>query len=330
MGTPLVSAVIITYNQRDLIAAAIKSAMDQEYDNLEVIVADDASADGTAEIVEETAKSHPGRVFAVIGSENLGITGNSNRALRKCRGDYIAFMGGDDVWLPGKIQSQVDWLEADKSRVLCGHDVEYFDSYTGNSLGLWSDFHQMECGNGAVTCVRDGVPFAASAIMIRSDSLPAHGFDERLKIASDWKLWIDCLSNGGEFGFVEGVCARYRVSTNNVTIRRQHEILQDQLVLLDIVASTHPSLAKFTHSQRAHAFYKLGVLYMKRNMSKTARLLFFESLFSAFFSYRVLIALVMTYLPYNIYSKFLKDQISPRTFSEILQGTFSGVNKEVR
>ena len=126
MPKPLVSILIISFNQEAFIEEALKGALEQDYENLEVVVADDGSTDRTPDIILSYADRYKGRLVAIVGKPNLGITGNSNRGLSLCKGKYIAFQGGDDVFLPGKISAQVDWMEERDSRVLCGHQVEVF------------------------------------------------------------------------------------------------------------------------------------------------------------------------------------------------------------
>src|SRR5579875_3125076 len=123
---PLVSVHLISYNQKDYIGAALSSILDQDYQSFEIVAADDGSTDGTAEIILEFAEKYPGKIIPLVGGKNLGITGNCNRALEHCKGKYIAFIGGDDLFLPGKISAQVKWLEADEKRIMCGHQVEVF------------------------------------------------------------------------------------------------------------------------------------------------------------------------------------------------------------
>jgi glycosyltransferase involved in cell wall biosynthesis len=211
---PKVSVHVIAYNQRDFIREAIDSALGQDYPNLEVVVADDASTDGTADIVAEYQRRDPDRVVAVLGKDNLGITGNSNRALKACTGELIAFMGGDDVLLPGKIAAQVDWFARDPERVLCGHQVEVF--YEDGSLAPHPLTRHLLSGRGAEPLIRHG-PFGATSVMVRRDRIPVHGFDETLPVVSDQLLWIEVVRDDGILGHVPGTLARYRRHSANVT-----------------------------------------------------------------------------------------------------------------
>ncbi len=216
---PLVSVHVVTYNQEEYIEETLRSALEQEYDNLEVVVGDDASTDRTPEIIMELASEYPGRLIPILGKERLGITGNCNRVLKRCRGKYIAFLGGDDVFLPKKIALQAAWMEASERRVLCAHQVSLINE-KGQPLGRvlpqrvpgWA-----REGEGNKMVLRSCNIFPACSVMVRRSAIPAYGFDARLPIVSDWKLWIDVVSSNGCFGFIDGVYAKYRIHSQNIT-----------------------------------------------------------------------------------------------------------------
>jgi len=212
--SPLVSIHIITYNQIEFIHETLTSALEQDYENLEVAVADDGSTDGTAEVILEYAAKYPNRLIPLVGGSNIGITGNSNRGLKACNGKYIAFQGGDDVLLPGKITAQVAWMEENEKRVLCGHQVEVFYEDGSRSHVLTP---KLMSGVGHTWLIENGVPYGATSIMVRASSVPAYGFDESLHWGSDLRLWIDCVGQSGCWGSVSGIYARYRKHANNIS-----------------------------------------------------------------------------------------------------------------
>lgn len=277
---PLVSIVVVTYNQESLIDEAIQSALDQDYPSLEIVVTDDASSDQTPDIVAKYAKDWPDRVVAVLGRERLGVAGNYNRGLAKARGKYIAFLDGDDVMLPGKITAQVEWLEQDSNRVLCGHDLERFGTESGDHITLESELSPLLHGEGPIACIRYGrtsSALSAPAVMIRASAMPTNGFDERTGIASDWKMNIDCLMGGGSFGYVDGVFARYRRHPESVCVRAGHDrglrtrLLGETLAVLALVEAEG---AEFIHScryARAELFYEQGNWHLRRYELAEAR-----------------------------------------------------------
>jgi glycosyltransferase involved in cell wall biosynthesis len=266
---------MLAYQHRPFIAAAIRSALDQAGPPVEVVVADDGSTDGTYEEVEAVREADgTGRVVLLPRRANGGLAGiaeNGNRALRACRGRYVAFLDGDDMFLPGKLAKQVAWLDADERRVLCGHDVEVFDSATGARMYLGSAMTPMRRGRGATALVRDGVPFATAATMVRRAALPGHLFESRLRIVLDWLLWIETLAAGGEWGHVDGVLARYRRHGGNITSRNPAVSAEDQLVTLALVDARFPALGRAVRAGRGRVLYGLGIEAARRGEAGAAR-----------------------------------------------------------
>lgn len=208
MKNPLVSIGIVAYNQEEYIAEAIQSAVDQEYRPLEIIVADDFSSDRTPEIIREFFEKYPDLIIPAMGQENLGVTGNSNRALALCHGKYINMLGGDDVLLPDKIARQVEWMEGNENRVFCGHACEIFYDDANISPKIVHPTHVS--GVGAKSIILDGPPYFALSVLFRKDAIPSYGFDERALIVSDFMLWVDLAGTQGIWGMIDGVHARYR------------------------------------------------------------------------------------------------------------------------
>ena len=106
-GEPLVTVVIPTYNRADYIAETIESVLSQTYRNIEVIVIDDGSTDGTAQVVAPFIPR-----VSYVQQENAERGASRNHGLRLARGKYVAFLDSDDVWLPTKVADDVAYLEA--------------------------------------------------------------------------------------------------------------------------------------------------------------------------------------------------------------------------
>lgn len=105
MGEKLVSVVIATYNGERYLRAQLDSILDQTYRNLEIVVCDDRSKDGTADILQEYAQG--AGIKWHRNEERLGPAQNFGRAISLARGDYVAFSDQDDVWKPTKIETSV-------------------------------------------------------------------------------------------------------------------------------------------------------------------------------------------------------------------------------
>ena len=111
-GRPLVSVCITTYNQKDYIERCITSAVSQlPPGQLQILVADDGSTDGTREIISRLAQAYVGTVEAVFNEVNLGPSGNLKHLVERAVGEFIAHLDGDDFWLPGKLRRQLAELD---------------------------------------------------------------------------------------------------------------------------------------------------------------------------------------------------------------------------
>jgi glycosyltransferase involved in cell wall biosynthesis len=253
-----VSILIISYHQEDLIAATLRSALDQGSD-VEIVVADDHSTDGTCDVVEEIARTSAVPIRLVRGERNVGITGNCNRGLASCRGDLIAMLGGDDLMLPGKIVEQRAWMATSARRVLCSHDSESFDSETGATLHLDSERVRFEPElTGAAALCRGETFYSGSSVVLRREAMPAGGFDERLPMVSDRKLYIDTVGRDGVHGVIPGVWSRYRHHQRNVSHTRRKEMFDDLSETYRLVAAEQPWFAKECELGLARPHYTYG------------------------------------------------------------------------
>ncbi len=258
---PLVSICIVTYNQVKFIAEAITSAVNQDYENLEIVVADDGSTDGTADVVLEYAARYPERVKPVVGEPNLGIAGNCNRALRACKGVYIAWLAGDDIFYPDKVRMQVDWFEANSARVLCGHAVEIFDANTRDTVRVINRVLPKRQGKGTEDVIRHCVR-GGSWLMVRRESVPEYGFDERLSAASDWKFVIDCLAGGGEYGQIDGVYSGYRKHYHSLSAVEPETVVKDIIITISLVEAQYPQYLRACLDSRSNRFLWMGIRYL--------------------------------------------------------------------
>lgn len=135
---PTVTVMMITYRHEEFVAQALDSALSQETSfDVDIVVSDDASSDGTPAIIAEFAARYPDRIQAVLRRENVGVARNWVDTLLACRGKYVAFLEGDDYWdSPHKLQKQVDELEAHPDAALCSHPVKVVSSETGEVLAV--------------------------------------------------------------------------------------------------------------------------------------------------------------------------------------------------
>ncbi|MGH7462336.1 MAG: glycosyltransferase family 2 protein, partial [Longimicrobiales bacterium] len=108
MSAPLVSVIIPTYNRMNLLRQAVQSVRAQSYEHWELIVVDDGSTDGTRAFLEGLADSK----VRLISMSHSGVTGAvRNAGAHAARGDYLAFLDSDDLWLPAKLETQLAQMQ---------------------------------------------------------------------------------------------------------------------------------------------------------------------------------------------------------------------------
>lgn len=126
---PLVSIVVLTYNHYFYIEKALNSILSQKTSfSYEILIGDDASSDGTTEIVQAYARKYPEIIFAAVRSKNIGATRNLCDLFMRCRGKYIASCEGDDFWTDSnKLEKQINFLEDNTEYIACTHDIILVD-----------------------------------------------------------------------------------------------------------------------------------------------------------------------------------------------------------
>lgn len=119
----MISVVIPTYNRENYIAACIESVIGQTYKDKEIIVVDDGSRDNTREVVSQYEGKDS---FKYIRQDNRGVSAARNRGIAESRGDYIAFLDSDDLWLPDHLNVLKENLEKFKNAAIAFSDFDFF------------------------------------------------------------------------------------------------------------------------------------------------------------------------------------------------------------
>jgi glycosyltransferase involved in cell wall biosynthesis len=207
-GNPLVSVVIASYNMGKFLPEAIRSVLNQSMPDLEVHVVDDGSTDDTMARVEEFFGDTR---FHYHFQENSGQTAAKNAGLRFCRGTYVGFCDGDDMWPRDRLERQVPAMQANASLgVVYGQSIRIDES---GKAAIGADLNpEMAPQSGMVTraLFQDNfVPFGA--VLVRRQCLEQFGgFDESLRMGIDWDLWLR-ISTRYEFLYLPYPALYYRV-----------------------------------------------------------------------------------------------------------------------
>ncbi len=222
---PLVTAIMAAYNGEKYIEQAVESVFAQTYPNIELIVVDDGSTDSTPEIL----KSYGG-TLTYVWQENQGGAAARNLAISHARGEFVANLDHDDVWLPEKTAKQVEtFLAAPELDVVFGL-AETMDAQ-GNTMevaavaprgwhprALGLPFAAYVCDGDVLARLIEGNVVSHSTVMMRRESVLKAGAYEPCRWPSDdYDLWLRLAARGCNFGLVGSILYRYRQHGNQIT-----------------------------------------------------------------------------------------------------------------
>jgi glycosyltransferase involved in cell wall biosynthesis len=211
---PKVSVVIPTYNRREWLTEAVDSVLRQSYADYEIIVADHGSTDGTAAAMKKIF----GEKVRLLSLENCPLPAcPRNHGIRAAKGEYVAFLDSDDLWLPDKLESQIPAMEANPEWGWSYGNAERFGPGVSPGTvetGAWQlysgdVFRRLMLGNFIPSC---------TVVARRKCLEEAGGFDETaaLRSAEDYELWLR-LASRYRLHAVPRVVARYRVSEGQIS-----------------------------------------------------------------------------------------------------------------
>jgi glycosyltransferase involved in cell wall biosynthesis len=183
------------YNAGRFISRTIDSILEQDYENLQLVIADDCSSDGTVDIVKGYATKYPDKIKLILNNYNLGITDNCNQILQHCTGKYIAFFAGDDLMYPGKVSAQVKVMEECDDCSFTYHSVDVLDGDKMNEIIFTTEVDKQGYLSFLDIISKGGV-IGACSIMVRSSCLPPGGFSRSFPRVSDWLMHIEVALRG--------------------------------------------------------------------------------------------------------------------------------------
>ncbi|MHB0912203.1 MAG: glycosyltransferase family 2 protein [Armatimonadota bacterium] len=196
---PLISVIIPVYNVASYVEQTLRSVLDQTYPKLEIIVVDDGSSDDTGKIVDRYLTDPR---IKYIQQENAGPAAARNRGVCQSGGDLIAFLDGDDLWLPEKLERQVKLFLRDPCLQISATNYSIISEDGSNTGRLqYSECPKDLIADPKSTLLCRGAISTCTVMMRRESFDSAGGFDESLRWAEDYDMWLKVVQNGGRLAF---------------------------------------------------------------------------------------------------------------------------------
>lgn len=279
---PLVSVIIPSYNAARYVKGAVDSALAQTYPSIEIIVVDDGSTDNTKEILAPYAAE---KKLIYIRQQNAGLSGARNTGITHAKGEFIALLDADDLFLPKKIEHQIHYLE---SHPEC--DISYcnlFHFWDGEENNLLTLNYQYYSGADVLPNLIKRDFIAPLSMVIRRSIFDRFGlFDTNFRRSEDLEFLVRILSQGANICFLDERLAKLRLSrTSNLQgFESQPEVKRTALNLFeDLYRKISPAERERLGLKKHLVRYrlKLGLAHLENENKREAK----RYIFSAFRNY---------------------------------------------
>ena len=210
VNKPYVSVVIPAYNQAQFLTDALQSVLAQTYGNYEIIVVDDGSTDNTSTVAKQFGDN-----IRYIYQENRGLAGARNTGIRHAKGQYIALLDSDDMWLPSFLERMMKLAQQnpDGAVFFCG--ARYMDA-DGNNLPQSVHMKLNLAHSMYETLAQANFLIPSTIVMQKSVVVEAGLFDQSLRSCEDWDLWLRLAPEHNFVGIADNL-VRYRVHGSSLS-----------------------------------------------------------------------------------------------------------------
>lgn len=257
---PKVSVIIPTYNAANYITEAIDSVLSQTFIDYEVIVVDDGSTDNTRDII----RKYNGKIKYTY-QKNSGTSAARNTAIRESRGEYLAFLDADDLWLPEKLEVQVKFLDQNPDLAFVCSDSYVIDK-SQKIINIWAkgirNYETFE------SLYEENFVLILTVLMRKSCLLNVGGFDEELIISQDYDLWLR-IAKKYKFKHLNIPLAKYRLHQNNISRNiALKQLEREKIANKDAISRDLGFVIRMV--KRARNYHHFGIEYSKVNNSYKA------------------------------------------------------------
>lgn len=214
----LVSVIMPSYNAAKYAERALDSVFQQTYRDVEIVVVDDHSSDGTQELIQKYADIHQEIRFVPL-EKNMGAGYARNKALELAEGQYVAFLDCDDEWIPDKLERQLECMKENHSS-FCYAAIEMMDEDGKTIKGK----RKVKCTCDYKYLLRNTMIATSSVVVDRKAS-----GDFRMHLrrgGQDYATWLKLLRNGTVACGINEVLVRYRVTGNSLSSNKWDSVRQ--------------------------------------------------------------------------------------------------------
>lgn len=215
METALVSIIMPMYNAGKFLSKSIESVLEQTYQNWELLLIDDGSNDDSIDIALAFMEKDS-RIFLLKNEQNMGIAKTRNKGIEASKGQYIAFLDSDDLWLPNKLEVQIKWMEEKKLLFTCS---SYFVCNENGNITHERNFSE---GPQTYQDLLKTNTIGCLTVVVESNLLKRHLMPD-LK-HEDYATWLNILKEINTVYFINEKLAIYRKLTTSTSSNKWNTI----------------------------------------------------------------------------------------------------------
>jgi len=238
-----ISVVMPCYNSSDHIVESLQSALDQTHRPLEILCVDDASTDDTFAILKRLARQYDGLVRPLRRRSNGGPAAARNLAIAAAKGDWIAFLDHDDLWLPDKLERQVDFARRNPGVDLIHSDAWIENDRDAATRRLAHDGRHVPDGDPFATLFYRCFVALLTVVVRRERIESVGGWREDLPSSADYDLWLRLARAGCRFGHIDEPLAVWRKLGGGMTDDASR-MARGDLALLDRLVRDDPAAVR--------------------------------------------------------------------------------------
>jgi glycosyltransferase involved in cell wall biosynthesis len=271
-----VSVLMPSFNYERYLPLAVNSVLAQTFSDLELIIVDDCSSDGSRAIAENYARVDD-RVRTVFHTVNRGLAATRNTALAASSGKFIALCDADDIWLPEKLEHQLDAFRGREELGLVHSDALIMDAkgcLSGQQFSrLFHRKNQRTSGDLFDELCRRNFICVPSVVLRREAILYAGGFEERLRSLEDWVCWTK-VSRNYQFEYIDAALVHYRMHSASLS-HNSEGMARNRIIALDLLLE---SLSDIAPKPLSRLYYSLGMSHLELGELRAALVAFDNSL----------------------------------------------------
>jgi glycosyltransferase involved in cell wall biosynthesis len=264
----LVTVLMGSYNHERYISEAIASVLNQTFKDLELIIIDDCSHDSSPDIIRKY-QAQDSRVKPIFHSQNMGIARGANDGLKEAKGKYLSFIGSDDLWMPNKLEKQLELIQKNEDKILWseGEIIDGDGALTGQVMTQLLCSPKKPDGNIFQQLLREDFIFGQSTLL-KTEYAQEVAFNESLRFVNDHQFFVE-LSKKHEFIFVPEALAKYRMHGKNTTLTNQKIWFKERIQLRNNLLAQYGS--EISAESLADIYYKIGHAYSGLDQKELAR-----------------------------------------------------------